>query len=206
MSEPYRLFGREVKAYQLREKPNVLLVDVLQNERDCPRKLPVQARYVCPLDCGNSFVNVFYDYIDEKVLGTSALIKADSCVNYASTLVEFGLPTQGPVSIFLDILRTIQPEEFTVRETPYGEDLFYKGHRVSSKGPCRYLAEPGRVLDTDHPELSQYFDHIVNNIWDVLEKCGVSVVEEGGDKKLVIPPESIKSAHELNLVGRLSSN
>lgn len=182
--------GREVVAYRLEEFPIHVIIDVLQNDSDCPRKLSRDERLLCPLDCQNTFLSFKYDAMERKIIGEGALAVNSISVD-SDALKEVGVTYEECKKL----------AEKGAPEVGYVKDgsttsLLYKGIVVAQHAECVFhAADKIEHLDTASAE---YADLVRKDPEKVLEACGIKINGDGNVTLMVTSSEdNVKSLQDM---------
>ena len=158
----YKIFGREVIGYRMKEAPDIICIDVMQKEGDCILGLTPNERLNCPMDCGNTFVMVNYHDVNKEIVQESALL-----VNTA-TYLQKELDKHGLEYENIKELVTKEPENFSLvpSETIFSKDLLYKGNLIGHIYVCQFMG--GEGLIEGRPGTQECLQYIRDNIEEII--------------------------------------
>lgn len=166
--------GRKIKAYKIEEYPHSVVIDVVQKESDCPLGVPQERRRkeYCGLDCGNTFVSVFYNADKRKISRVGAL--NDKKISFfVEKLRELNITPEGLRDIYGG-----KSDKVSFEKGELGtENILYEGITIGRKTICGF-GFADWIYSRD-PEIQCYLDLISKNPEYIMSQCGVSIFRNG---------------------------
>lgn len=179
MTGPYMLFGRRVVAYVPTEKTNMVVIDVRQQEGDCPNRFIREARMVCENDCADTFATVSYSAVTGKI-GLNGFLAHD--------LRRFQQESTLPVNI----VNLSDYQGIMLTETIY----VLRDAMVGPTRHCFFAAvKPGTI--TGMPAVDRYFEYLNHHIEEVMRECGVTILKKGKKPKFKLRNANNHQPYEL---------
>ena len=194
--DKYELFGREVKAFVIKDFPNMIEIDVMQKEEDCLQGIDMRLRDKCPNDCGTTYVSLFYSLSHEAIVTVGALTNKGGAYD-KDNLTKHGFTVETLLEAY-----AINPDDFETRQNGLGEALYYHDDILVSYGSCTFIVAENII--PEDPVQNSYFTYIRSHMPEVLEKCGIVIHKIGNSSVVTLKSnENKKTSEELSLEHRL---
>jgi len=183
----YELFGRRVVGYAIATEPMHLVIDIMQNEADCPRKIPLMLRNTgCDWDCGKSFALVHYDATKREIVARGVWLTQAQIVERSKTseIPLFDLSAQSTLRYDNGVLTIAHARKRT----------------MFPPGCSTLLAAPRGRIGIE--EVDKFFDYIASHTEDVLAECGITITGRGRKTHVRVRDESCIRTTNHSLIER----
>lgn len=166
--------GRKINAYRIAEYPELVVIDVVQKESDCPLGVPQERRKkeYCGLDCGNTLVTVSYNVRERKIFKVGALSNKTTSL-FADKLDQFRITPEEIREIYEG-----RSDKVSIQKSEPGvENILYKGTPIGRRVICGFQIADW-IYSVD-PKIRDYFDLIARNPEYIMSQCGINVIRDG---------------------------